>query len=126
LIILNFSHPLTAAQCEKIEALARQPIDLIYDLPVQFDNDRPFTEQIEALAGTIPLESDRLQSEPILINLPSLNYIAVGLVAWLNGRMGYFPAILRLKGNTEITPMVYEVAEIINLQSLRDLSRRKR
>jgi hypothetical protein len=99
---------------------------LIYDLPVQFDNDRPFSEQIEALAGTIPLESDRLQSEPILINLPSLNYIAVGLVAWLNGRMGYFPAILRLKGNTDITPMVYEVAEIINLQSLRDLSRRKR
>lgn len=126
MILLNFSHPISETQRADIERIAGQPIDQLIDIPVQFDNEAPFLDQILDLSDRLPLDSVSLQTLPILINLPSLNYIAAGLLVWLNGKMGYFPAIVRMRSRADRTPFVYEVAEIINLQALREQARKER
>lgn len=126
MILLNFSHPISETQRADIERIAGQPIDRLIDIPVQFDNEAPFLDQILDLSDRLPLDSVALQTLPILVNLPSLNYIAAGLLVWLNGKMGYFPAIVRMRSRADRTPFVYEVAEIINLQALREQARKER
>lgn len=126
MLILNFSHPLTDMQQEEIEKLTGQSIEKVYDIPVQFENDEPFMAQIFDLVKTIPLDGHVLQTEALIVNLPSSNFIAAELLAWLHGQMGYFPAILRIKPVADHIPPLYQAAEIINLQSLRDQSRKIR
>jgi len=74
-------------------------------------------------AGMAPAE---WQTAPLLINPPALNSIAAALLAELHGRMGYFPPIVRLRPVAGSTPTRYEVAEVINLQEVRDQARRRR
>ena len=125
--ILNFAHPITEAQLEQINTLAApQTVKRVLTIPVQFDPAQPFLPQLDTLLSTMPLSTEELQTLPILVNLPSLNSIAAMLLASLHGRMGYFPGILRLRSVSNQTPPVFEVAEIINLQALRDNNRSER
>lgn len=126
MIVLNFSHPLTPEQTGQIEALTQQKIEQVVDIPVQFDNDQAFEPQLQELMAKLPLTSDELQTKPILVNLPSLNTIAALLLAELHGRMGYFPPVLRLRLIANTTPTKFEVAEILNLQVVRDKARQER
>ena len=126
MIILNFSHPITDAQRNQIETLTEQEITTIHDLPAQFDNEQPFAEQVQKLVQSIELTPDEWQTAPILVNPPAYNFAATVLLAELHGRMGYFPAIVRIRPIAESTPSRYEVAEIINLQAVRDQSRQQR
>lgn len=126
MILLNFSHPLTADQLARVEALTGQQLAQIVSLPVQFDSDTAFLPQLAALMAELPLSSGTLQTEPILVNLPSLNFIAGLLLAELHGRMGYFPPVVRLRPQHDSLPPRYEVAEILNLQAVRDAARRTR
>ena len=57
---------------------------------------------------------------------PALNFAAVTLIAHLHGRMGYFPPIVRTRPVPDALPPRFEVAEIINLQDVRQRARRKR
>lgn len=125
--ILNFAYPITDLQLERINSLLEpQTVEEVYTIPVQFDPTVNFQPQLETLLSAIPLTTEELQSLPLLINLPSLNSIAVMLLTSLHGRMGYFPSILRLRSKPNQTPPIFEVAEIINLQALRDYSRLER
>lgn len=125
--ILNFAYPITDLQLEQINTLLKpQTMEEVYNIPVQFDPTVNFQPQLETLLSAIPLTTEELQSLPLLINLPSLNSIAVMLLTSLHGRMGYFPSILRLRSKPNQTPPIFEVAEIINLQALRDYSRLER
>ena len=126
MILLNFSHPLTSAQLRQTEALTGQPVERVIDLAVQFDNDQPFLPQLEALAGRIPLSPAELQSAPLLVNLPALNFIAALLLSELHRRMGYFPPVLRLRPAADSLPPRYEAAEVLNLQKVRDAARKTR
>ena len=126
MIVLNFSHPLTDAHRSQIEEISGSKIETVYDIPVQFDEQAPFAEQIVALADRFPVDSRTLQTEPILVVMPSLNFIAVSLLAWLNGQMGYFPTILRMRPKIGAIPRSYEPAEMIDLQSLREEARKRR
>lgn len=126
MILLNFSHPLTPEQAERVEALTGQTIEQVIALPVQFDNEQPFLPQLAALVAKIPLNSAELQTQPILINPPSLNFITALLLAELHGRMGYFPPVVRLRPILGSLPPRYEVAEVLNLQAVRDLARTAR
>ena len=47
-------------------------------------------------------------------------------LAELHGRMGYYPPVVRLRPVPDSLPPRYEVAEILNLQAVRDDARRKR
>lgn len=126
MILINFSHPLTPAQVEQASQMARQPLTQVIDLPVQFEPQAPFLPQLQELVRQVPLTAQELQTEAILVNLPSLNFIAAMLLAELHGRMGYFPSILRLRPIAESLPPRYEIAEILNLQAIRDQARKGR
>jgi hypothetical protein len=124
--ILNFAHPLTDLQKQQIEALTEQKIEATTSVKVHFDGERSFVEQVNEIVEEIEFPSDVWQTKQILINPPSLNYIACVLLAELHGRMGYFPPIIRLRQIPEVTPPKFEVAEIINLNAVRNNARQKR
>mgnify|MGYP005846743977 CR=1 FL=1 len=126
MLVLNFSHPLTDEQRSQIEALVGQRIEDVRAIPTQFDDQQPFAPQIAALMEQIDLTPAQWQGEPLLVILPSLNFIAAAMLAELHGRMGYFPPVVRLRPVADSTPRRYEVAEIMDLQLLRDAARRQR
>ena len=123
--VLNFAHPLTESQQQAIRNLTGQEIEKILEFKCQFDHNHSFSEQAQRLLDGAPLTSAQWQSLPILVNPPSLAPIACVILAELHGRMGYFPPILRLRPSETIPPQ-YEVAEIINLQAIRDSARNRR
>ncbi len=51
---------------------------------------------------------------------------AAAVLAELHGRCGYFPPVVRLRPVAGSLPPRYEVAEIINLQAMRDAARQRR
>jgi hypothetical protein len=124
--IINFSHPITHEQKSKIEALTNQSVDDILSIPSQFSQEQPFSSQIRGLVDSIDLSPEQWQTLPILINPPAYNFAALTLLAELHGRMGYFPSIVRIRPVPGSTPPRYEVAEIINLQNVRDNAREHR
>jgi len=126
MILLNFSHPLTDEQVNQIETLTGQTVDEVRHVPAQFDNQQPFIPQVEALADDCGLTAEEWQTTPLLVIPPALNFIAVTLLAELHGRCGYFPSIVRMRPVQGSIPPRYEVAEILDLQAVRDSARRKR
>ena len=61
----------------------------------------------------------------ILINPPGYAPAAFVLLAELHGRIGHFPVLVRLRPKPgQLT--TYEVAELINLQAIREDARRRR
>jgi hypothetical protein len=126
MILLNFSHPLTPDQVTQIEEATGQPVAEMRQIPVQFDPQQPFVPQVMVAAAACGLTPEEWQTCPLLINPPSLNAIAVTLLAELHGRMGYFPPVVRLRPVAGSTPTRYEVAEVINLQQVRDEARLRR
>lgn len=125
MLLLNFSHPLPPEQIARLSELTGQPID-VRPLPAQFDHAQPFIPQAEALIAQIDLTPEEWQTAPLMVILPALNYIAAVVLAELHGRMGYFPPIVRLQPVEGALPPRYAVAEIINLQGVRDSARKKR
>jgi len=126
MILLNFSHPITDEQKAQIEALTRNGIERVISLPIQFRHDEPFLPQLQQALKAAPFTPQEWQTAPIVVNLPSFNYITALALAELHGRMGYFPPILRLKPVEGAIPPRFEVAEVINLQAVRDEARKER
>lgn len=127
MIVLNFAHPFTTEQKQQIE----ETLDInekpeYIDCQVVLDVNESFPEQILNLVNAIGMTSDQWQTQPILINPPSLNFAAITLLAELHGRMGYFPTIIRIRPVINTTPQRFELAEMINLQSVREFAREGR
>jgi transposase len=126
MILLNFSHPITDAQLAQITEHTGQPPTRVIALTPHFDEHQPFGPQLDALMAQIDLAPAQWQGEPILVVLPSLNFIAALLLAELHGRMGYFPPVVRTRPVAGAVPRRYEVAEILDLQMIREEARRNR
>ena len=126
MILINFSHPLTEAQQQAIEAITSQQITRLIERMPQFDVAQPFAAQATALVDDVDLTPKEWQQAPLLINLPSLNYGAAAVLAELHGRCGYFPPLVRLRPAADSLPPQFEVAEIVNLQALREAARKRR
>ena len=123
MIVLNFAHPITEEQRAQIEALTGQTIERVVDIPSQIDVQHPLAPQVVAMADAAGLSPAEWQTLPILVNPPSLNFSAVALLAELHGRMGYFPPIVRLRPVQGSVPPRFEVAEIVDLQGMRERAR---
>lgn len=123
MIVVNFTHPLTQEHTARIAHLTGQSVDRIIEVKTHFDPDRPFVEQARELVESVGLSAADWQTLPLLVNLPSLNVIAALLLAELHGRCGYFPAVLRFKPESGSTPPQFEVAEVLNLQAVREAAR---
>lgn len=126
MILFNFSHPLTADQISQVEKITGKSITEVRHVPVQFDHEQPFAAQVTALADSCGLSPEEWQTTPFLVVPPSLNFIAVALLAELHGRCGYFPPHLRIRPVQGSIPPHYEVAEVLDLQAVRDAARRRR
>lgn len=126
MILLNFSHPITDAQRQQIEALTEQTLAQVIAVMPQFDEQQSFAAQSTGLLEQIELSPEQWQGEPILVVLPSLNFIAAMLLAEMHGRMGYFPPVVRTRPVEGAIPRRYEVAEILDLQTVRDQARHRR
>jgi len=86
-------------------------------MPVQLDLEAPIAPQI----------IERLEvEEPVILNLPGYAPAAAVVLAEIHGRIGHFPSVIRLKPAAGSAVTKYEVAEIINLQEIRETARTKR
>lgn len=126
MVLLNYSHPLLPDHLDAVKVLAGIDDLHLRSVPVQIDPAGDFIAQVRAFADEAKLSAEEWQTLPILINPPSLNIIAVALVAELHGRMGYFPPLIRLRPVRDALPPRYEVAEIVNLQAIRETARASR
>lgn len=126
MIILNFSHPLTPKQADQIETLVGAPITEAHAVKAQFEVDTDFVPQVVAMIDTLGFSPERWQSTPWLLVLPSLNFAAAILLAELHGRMGHFPAFVRLRPIQTALVTEYVVAEIVNLEQVRAAARTRR
>ncbi len=126
MILINFSHPLTPDQRGAIEQLSGQKISRLVERMAHFEVDTPFATQAAALVEAVGLTPAEWQQSALGVALPSLNFGAAAVLAELHGRCGYFPPLVRLRPVEGSLPPRYEVAELINLQAMRDAARRKR
>ncbi len=126
MILLNFSHPLTPDQLRDIEALAGQTIARVVEVHSQIDPQQPLAPQVVAMADAAGLTPQEWQTLSLVVNLPSLNYSAAVLLAELHGRCGYFPLCVRLRPVKDALPPRFEVAELLNLQAVREKARHRR
>jgi hypothetical protein len=125
MLIINFSHPLTLEQRAQIEALAHTSIEEVRTIPVQIDQAGPLEPQIVAIVDAVGLTSEEWQTRPLLINPPGYAPAAFVLLAELHGRIGHFPSLIRLRPKPGPVTS-YEVAELLNLQSIREAARKRR
>lgn len=126
LTLLNLSHPLTAAQVAAVEALAGARVERVVERMPQFDHGQPLAGQVRALVDDLGLSPREWQTLSLLVNLPGYAPAAGVVLAELHGRMGHFPAILRLRPVAGSVAGQFEVAEILNLQAVRDEARVRR
>src|ERR1700682_405697 len=125
ILVLNFSHPLTPAQRNQLATQLGQEPE-VRTIPVQIDNESPLTEQVTAIADATKLSPEEWQTLPLIINPPGFAPAAMVLLAELHGRIGHFPTLLRLRPVANSIPTIYEVAELLNLQAIREQARRRR
>lgn len=125
MLLLNFTHPLTSEQQAQIEALASTTIDEIRTIPVQIEQSEPLATQVATLVDAVQLSSQEWQTRPLLINPPGYAPAAFVLLAELHGRIGHFPSLIRLRPRPGAIT-TYEVAELLNLQALREAARGRR
>jgi hypothetical protein len=125
MLILNFTHPLTPEQQAQIEALAHTSIEEVRTIPVQIDQAEPLETQIIAIVDAAGLSSEEWQTRQLLINPPGFAPAAFVLLAELHGRMGHFPSLIRLRPKPGPVTS-YEVAELLNLQTIREEARKRR
>jgi hypothetical protein len=125
MLILNFSHPITNEQQAQIEALANASIEEVRTIRVQINQEEPLEPQITSIVDSAGLSSEEWQTRPLLINPPGYAPAAFVLLAELHGRIGHFPSLIRLRPKPGPVTS-YEVAELLNLQSIREAARRLR
>src|SRR5260370_29017461 len=125
MLILNFSDRLKSEQRAQIEVLAHTSIEEVRTIHVQIDQSEPLEPQISAIVDAVGLSSEEWQTLLLLINPPGYAPAAFVLLAELHGRVGHFPSLIRLR--PKAGPVTgYEVAELLNLQNIREGARKRR
>lgn len=125
IIFLNYTHPLTAEQAARLAELLGEPPEE-RRIAVQIDRARPLAEVAGELADAAALAPEEWQTSALVMNPPALAPVALALAAELHGRCGYFPAILNVRPVAGASPPRYELAEVVNLQAIRDQARTRR
>ena len=123
MILLNFAHPLTTEQREQVATLTGKAIQREIEVPVQIDSDRSLSAQVVEIADQIGLTPKEWQTLPLVANPPGYAPAAAALLAELHGRMGHFPAMMWIQPVPGSTPTRFQVAEIVNLQAIREAAR---
>ncbi len=112
-------------QRTQIEALAGTAIEEVRTIPVQINQAEPLEPQIVATVDAAGISPEEWQTRQLLINPPGYAPAAFVLLAELHGRMGHFPTLVRLRPKSAPVTL-YEVAELLNLQTIREQARHRR
>lgn len=124
MIFISFSdHIREDTHKTAIEAFVGRTIEEFIHTERSFDTEKSFVPQVSEWLNSIDFEGLAVRKKPIVVFLPSLNYIAAILLAQMHGRIGSFPSILRVKSVDRSGVRVYEIAEVINLNEVRDQAR---
>lgn len=126
MLILNYAHPLTAEQRAQVEGLVGEKISEVKQIKAHLNQGEPLLPQIITLVDAAGLSGEEWSGRALVVNPPSLNFVAIALLAELHGRMGYFPACLRLRPIEGSMPPRFEVVEVLNLQDIRNAARGRR
>jgi len=124
MLVVNFSHPLTAEQKGQLEAQCG-PFD-VQAVKCQFDISALFAPQVVAFADQVGLSPDDWQAERLMVLLPALAPAAALMLVELHGRCGYYPPVVRLTQRQGAVPPVFDVAEVMDLNSQRQAARERR
>ncbi|WP_245863205.1 CRISPR-associated protein Csx15 [Candidatus Viridilinea mediisalina] len=125
ILLLNYSHPLTAEQEAQLGAMLAAPL-VVRNLATHVDRTRPLAEVACELADLAELSSTAWQTTPFVLNPPALAPVALALLAEIHGRCGNFPTLLHVRPVADSLPTRYEIAELLNLQTVRDAARMRR
>jgi hypothetical protein len=125
MILLNYAHPFTDEQVRQILALTGGDAE-VRAVPVHVDRERPIAVVARELVDASGLSSAEWQQLDLIVNPPGLAPLALALVAEIHGRRGDFPALLNVRPVLSGVTTRYEVAEVINLQAIRELARTRR
>ncbi len=117
MLLLNFAHPLTGEQLTQVSARLGHELD-VRQIATHVDRRRPLAEVALELVEAAALTPAEWQMLPLVVNPPGLAPLA--LIAELHGRCGYFVPVLNVRPVADALPPRYEVAEVVNLQALRD------
>jgi hypothetical protein len=126
MMVINFAHPITEAQLRTLEELTGEAIDRVVAVSAQADLGRPLAPQVRDMVNRCGLSPEEWQTVPIVVNPPSLAVLAAAVVAELHGRMGYFPTVMCLRAAAGTSPPRFEVAQLVDLQGIRDAARARR
>src|SRR5438270_3519497 len=125
MLILKCSRPMIDQQIAQIEVLGGERIKEVRTVPVQIDQEEMLEPQVRAIVDAVGLTAEEWQTYPLLINPPGYAPAAFVLLAELHGRIGHFPVLVRLRPKHGAVT-TYEVAELLNLQTIREEVRRHR
>ncbi len=125
ILLLNYAHPLPETQAARLTSMLGEEMT-VRMIASQVDRERPIAEIAQELADATDLTGEQWQTQPIVVNPPSLAPLALALIAEIHGRSGGFPAMLNIRPVANSVPTRYEIAEVVNLQTLREAARTKR
>ncbi|MEI7769215.1 MAG: CRISPR-associated protein Csx15 [Chloroflexales bacterium] len=125
LLLLNYSHAIPAVELARVAEICGATPE-VRVVATQIDRATPIAEVARALADAAGLSPEAWQITPLVVNPPALAPLALALIAELHGRCGGFPAMLNVRPVAGAIPTRYEVAEVVNLQTVRDAARRLR
>ena len=117
-LLLNLAHPLTPGQLASLHELLGE-FELLQPGARQWDVDQPFAPQIHTALEELGISPERWQAGGIVVCLPTLHAAAAVMLAALHGRMGHFPAVVRLRPVQTELGTGFELAEIVNLDAVR-------
>jgi hypothetical protein len=124
-LVVNLGRPLSPTHLQQIEQVMDDHVLEVIEpdiVPFQFDNEKSYSEQAKVLLNGLGLVSEDWQMLRLVVNLPGLAPAAAAILAEMHGRMGHFPHVIRMRPSTA-DQSVFEVAEVIPLQNLRDAAR---
>jgi len=125
-IVINFSgHSLSESQVQRLRLEMNCTIQDVIERSWTLAHDRPFGEQAREVADALGLTPHTWQEAPIVVCPPGLAAATAVLLAELHGRMGHFPSVVRMRP-VQAGTTVFEVGEVINLQTVRDRGRENR
>ena len=126
IVVINFSgHSLTSDQKRQIEEMENGFIGEVIEVPLHFDPSQSMKAQIERSIEGTGLTRDEWSSQNLYFVLPGLAPGAAAVLAYIHGLRGSFPKVIWIYQNPEDRTR-FDVAQILNLQDLRDTAREKR
>ena len=121
MILVNFGHPLSADAVAAVADLVGEPVEELRQRPLHMQSAVPFAEQVRTAVDDVQLDATSWQLGRIVVNLPGLAPAAALVLAELHGRIGGFPPVLRMRRDEPYSR--YVVAELLDLQAVRERSR---